>query len=92
MADKPKGTVVEAAVSAGASGSQHKGAGLGARIEAAQAQAIHGAYAAAITDPAEHLKLKLAAREQVKAEFKAEQETAAAAAQKEAEKAAPDRK
>jgi hypothetical protein len=67
---KSKGKIAAASMAAGAGGSI--GAGLsGKAIEAAMNQATLDALAKGITDSDEILKLKLAAREKVKADHRA---------------------
>lgn len=81
---QPKGKVVAAAMAAGGGGTIGR---MDPRaIEAAMGEATEKALAKGITDPAEIIKLKLAAREKVKAEHKAAEKKALAAAQVEATK------
>lgn len=81
MADKAKDRVAAATMSAGAAGKV--GGGLsGKAIEQAMGEATVKALAEGITDPAEILKLKLAARERVKAEHRSAVEKAAKEAAK----------
>jgi hypothetical protein len=73
---KSKGKIVAASMAGGARGGI--GAGIsGKAIEDAMNQATLDALAEGIVDPDEILKLKLAARERVKAEARAAAEAAA---------------
>lgn len=73
---KPKGKVVAASMAAGGSGGI--GHALGSKaIEQAMSEANLKALADGVTDPAEILKLKLAARERVKAEARKAAESSA---------------
>ncbi len=82
-AKKPAGKVVEAAMSGGGGGAI--GGMLDPRaIEAAMGEAVTKAYADGITDDAKILKLKLAARDKVKADFRADEAKRLKAAQAEA--------
>jgi len=66
----PKGKIAAASMSAGSGGSM--GPGLsGKAIEEAMSAATLKALADGVTDPDEILKLKLAAREKVKADHRA---------------------
>ena len=62
-----KGKVVAAAMSAGGGGGIAGSEASAKKIEAAMSEAILKALADGITDPDEILKLKLAAREKIKA-------------------------
>lgn len=71
-----------------ATGTSSRSGGLtGKMIEAAMVKATEDCAAAGITDPAEVLKHKLAARERVKAEVRAKAEAEAEAAREAGEKA-----
>lgn len=83
----PKGKVVEAAMSAGATGGQ--GMRLDPKaIEDAMGQAVLDALADGVTDNDEILKRKMEARDKVKAEFRAAEARHNAAIQAEAVKKA----
>lgn len=82
----PAGKVVEATMSAGGGG-RIGGLMLDPRaIEQAMGAAVTKALAKGITDPDEILKLKLAAREGVKAEFRKAEAKALAAVEAKAKK------
>lgn len=76
LAAPVEGQVVEASM-AGGSGGGMAGGLSGKAIEQAMADATMKALESGVTDPAEILKLKLAAREQVKAAHRAAVEKAA---------------
>ena len=79
MPKKSKGTVVAASMSGGAGGSI--GVGLSSKaIEQAMSEAALKALADGVTDNDEIKKLKLAAREKVKADYRKAAEEAAKAA------------
>jgi hypothetical protein len=70
---KQKGRIAAASMSAGATGAI--GSSMSAAdIERAMSRAVLDAHAEGVTDDAEILKLKLAARERVKAEHRAAME------------------
>lgn len=84
---KPKGKVVAASLTAG--GANHLGSPLqldSRAIERAMGEAHEQALADGVTDDQEILKLKLAARDRVKAEFKKAEVAEIARIQAEAEK------
>lgn len=74
-----EGKVVEASLSAGAGGGVGGPALTGRQIEDAMNAAVAKAYKNGVTDPDKILKLKLAARESVKADFRKAQAKAAKA-------------